>query len=63
MNIYGKDYATGKPSEGFTDAIKNMLKTAPAQVSLLDSSDEDDVAGSVNATQTQTVESAPLLKR
>ncbi|KAL2938812.1 hypothetical protein RDABS01_022261 [Bienertia sinuspersici] len=67
MNIYGKDYATGKPAEGFVEAVNNLQKDAPAQV-LLDSSDDDDddgCDGSGNATQThaQTVESAPLLKR
>ncbi|KAL2904372.1 hypothetical protein RDABS01_003082 [Bienertia sinuspersici] len=67
MNIYGKDYATGKPAEGFVEAVNNLQKDAPAQV-LLDSSDDDDddgCDGSGNATQThaQTVESAPPPKK
>ncbi|KAL2905289.1 Transcription factor MYB13 [Bienertia sinuspersici] len=41
MNIYGKDYATGRPAEGFVEAVNNLQKDAPAQV-LLDSSDDDD---------------------
>ncbi|KAL2898241.1 hypothetical protein RDABS01_040023 [Bienertia sinuspersici] len=44
MNIYGKDYATGKPAEGFVEAVNNLQKDAPAQVRL-DSSDDDDDDG------------------
>ncbi|KAL2902328.1 hypothetical protein RDABS01_027410 [Bienertia sinuspersici] len=67
MNIYGKDYATGKPAEGFVEAVNNLQKDGPAQV-LLDSSDDDDddgCDGSGNATQThaQTVESPPPPKK
>ncbi|KAK9698687.1 hypothetical protein RND81_08G123700 [Saponaria officinalis] len=56
--IYGKDYATGKPAEGFVGAIENMEKSAPEQV-LLDSSDDDDV----NGNETQTVESSRPSKK
>ncbi|KAL2940676.1 50S ribosomal protein L3 [Bienertia sinuspersici] len=35
-----KDYATGKPAEGFVEAVNNLQKDAPAQV-LIDSSDDD----------------------
>ncbi|XP_021756862.1 uncharacterized protein LOC110721936 [Chenopodium quinoa] len=45
QNIYGKDYATGKPSEGYVEAINHLGKVAPSQV-LLDSSDDEGVAGS-----------------
>ncbi|XP_010688544.3 uncharacterized protein LOC104902452 [Beta vulgaris subsp. vulgaris] len=41
VEIYGKDYAIGKPTEGFVDAIENMEKSAPVQV-MVDSSDDDD---------------------
>ncbi|KAL2922253.1 hypothetical protein RDABS01_013744 [Bienertia sinuspersici] len=41
MNIYGKDYATGKPAEDFVEAVNNLQKDDPAQF-LLDSSDDDD---------------------
>uniref|UniRef100_A0A803N970 DDE Tnp4 domain-containing protein n=1 Tax=Chenopodium quinoa TaxID=63459 RepID=A0A803N970_CHEQI len=51
--IYGKDYATGKPAEGFADAVNNLEKVAPPQVTL-DSSDDEDVLGSGNVTQTVT---------
>lgn len=61
MTIYGKDYATGKPAEGFVDAVSNMEKTAPAQVTLDSSDDEEDVVGD-NATQTVESE-APRQKK
>ncbi|XP_021768722.1 uncharacterized protein LOC110733021 isoform X2 [Chenopodium quinoa] len=51
--IYGKDYATGKPAEGFADAVNNLEKVAPPQVTL-DSSDDEDVLCSGNVTQTVT---------
>ncbi|KAK9749796.1 hypothetical protein RND81_02G151000 [Saponaria officinalis] len=58
IEIYDKYYATGKPAEGFVEAIKNMEKSAPEQV-LLDSSDDDDV----NGNETQTVESSRPSKK
>lgn len=60
MVIYGKDYATGKPAEGFVDAVSNIEQTIPVQVAL-DSSDDDEVVASGN--DTQTVESAPPSKK
>ena len=60
MTIYGKDYATGKPAEGFVDAVNNMEKTAPVQ-GTLDSSDEEiDISG--NVTQTDESEAPPSKK-
>ncbi|XP_074302123.1 uncharacterized protein LOC141633577 [Silene latifolia] len=56
LEVYGKDYATGKPAEGFVEAIDNMEKSATVQV-MLDSSDDEDVIVSGNA------ESAPPLKK
>ena len=41
VEIYGKDYATGKPAKGFVDAIGNMEKSASVQV-MVDSGDDDD---------------------
>ncbi|XP_021763177.1 uncharacterized protein LOC110727898 isoform X2 [Chenopodium quinoa] len=29
MNVYGKDYATGKPAEDFVEAINNLQTVAP----------------------------------
>ncbi|WCJ20881.1 hypothetical protein M5689_003084 [Euphorbia peplus] len=61
MEIYGKDYATGKSVEGFVDAVGNMEKTdSPSQI-MLDSSDEEDVTPTVNAFRVE--ESAPPLKK
>ncbi|KAK9666865.1 hypothetical protein RND81_14G217100 [Saponaria officinalis] len=60
IEIYGKDYATGKPAEGFVETIENMEKSAPQQV-LIDSSDDDDVI--VSANETQTVEYAHPKKK
>lgn len=51
--IYGKDYATGKPAEDYADAINNLEKNAPPQVTL-DSSDDEVVIGSGNVTETVT---------
>ena len=53
MNVYGKDYATGKPAEDFVEAINNLQNVALPQVTL-DSSDDEGVAASCNATQTVT---------
>ncbi|KAL8127321.1 hypothetical protein AgCh_014294 [Apium graveolens] len=61
MAIYGKDYATGKPAEGFVDAVSNMEKTTPAQITLDSSDDGEDVVGD---DVTETVESeAPPSKK
>lgn len=60
MEIYGKDYATGKPAEGFVEAIGDMEKTIPAQVLLDSSDDEDDF---VSANDTQSVESSRSSKK
>ncbi|KAL2906328.1 Sec-independent protein translocase protein TATA chloroplastic [Bienertia sinuspersici] len=57
MEIYGKDYATGKPVEGFQDAVENMEKEDNAQVNT-DASDDD-----VEGSGIQTLESAPPLKK
>lgn len=62
MSIYGKDYATGIPAEGYVDAVTHMEKVAPTQVTL-DSSDEDDVVGSGNVAQTIESAHAPSLKK
>ncbi|XP_074303744.1 uncharacterized protein LOC141638226 [Silene latifolia] len=56
LEVYGKDYATGKPAEGFVEAIDNMEKSATVQV-MIDSSDEEDAIVSGNA------ESTPPLKK
>ncbi|XP_021753752.1 uncharacterized protein LOC110719156 [Chenopodium quinoa] len=50
QNIYGKDYATGKPSEGYVEAINHLEKVAPSQV-ILDSSDDEGPrdSGTVNS--------------
>ncbi|KAL6537677.1 hypothetical protein OROHE_012304 [Orobanche hederae] len=53
--IYGKDYATGKPAEGFEDAVGNMEKEKIIQVDI-DSSDDD-------GDETQSIQSAPPLKK
>ncbi|KAL2934228.1 U5 small nuclear ribonucleoprotein 40 kDa protein [Bienertia sinuspersici] len=53
MDIYGKDYATGKIAEGFQEAVEK-LQDQTEQV-LVDSSEEDNGVG--------TIESAPPLKR
>ncbi|XP_063937062.1 uncharacterized protein LOC135147719 [Daucus carota subsp. sativus] len=60
MTIYGKDYATGKPAEGFVDAVNNMEKTAPVQVTLDSSDEEIDISG--NVTQTDESEAPPSKK-
>ncbi|XP_021720860.1 uncharacterized protein LOC110688421 [Chenopodium quinoa] len=57
MEIYGKDFATGKPAEGFLDAVDNMDKEEVAQVNI--ESSDDDVGGS----GILTTESAPPLKK
>ncbi|KAK9732984.1 hypothetical protein RND81_04G035800 [Saponaria officinalis] len=54
IEVYSKDFATGKP----VVAIENMEKSAPEQV-LLDLSDDDDV----NGNETQTVESSRPSKK
>ena len=61
MSIYGKDYATGKPAEGFVDAVSNMEKTTPAQVTL-DSSDDEEVVISGNVSQTGESKAPPSKK-
>ena len=61
MNVYGKDYATGKPAEDYVEAIKNLQNVAPPQVTL-DSSDDEGVAASGNATQTVTSPPAKKMK-
>ncbi|KAL8155468.1 hypothetical protein AgCh_000745 [Apium graveolens] len=61
MAIYGKDYATGKPAKGFVDAVSNMEKSAPAQITLDSSDAEEDVIGD-NATDTVESEAPPSKK-
>ncbi|XP_074294069.1 uncharacterized protein LOC141621515 [Silene latifolia] len=56
LEVYGKDYVTGKPAEGFVEAIDNMEKFSTVQV-MLDSSDDEDAIVSGNA------ESASPLKK
>ncbi|KAL6575415.1 hypothetical protein OROMI_012700 [Orobanche minor] len=53
--IYGKDYATGRPAEGFEDPVRNMEKEKIIQVDI-DSSDDD-------GDETQSIQSAPPLKK
>ncbi|WOH15040.1 hypothetical protein DCAR_0934573 [Daucus carota subsp. sativus] len=60
MTIYGKDYATGKPAEGFVDAVNSMEKAAPIQVTLDSSDEEIDVSG--NVTQLDESEAPPSKK-
>ncbi|XP_057517975.1 uncharacterized protein LOC130798895 [Amaranthus tricolor] len=61
MNVYGKDYATRKPGEDYIEAIKNLQNVAPPQVTL-DSSDDEEVAASGNATQIVTSPPAKKMK-
>ncbi|XP_065859163.1 uncharacterized protein [Euphorbia lathyris] len=57
MEIYGKDYATGKSAEGFVDAVGNMEKIVIPNQVVLDSSDEEDINAS------EMAESAPPSKK
>ncbi|XP_057549551.1 uncharacterized protein LOC130827726 [Amaranthus tricolor] len=61
MNVYGKDYATGKPAEDYVEAIQNLQNVAPPQVTL-DSSDDEGIDASGNATQTVTSPPAKKIK-
>uniref|UniRef100_A0A803MD55 Myb/SANT-like domain-containing protein n=1 Tax=Chenopodium quinoa TaxID=63459 RepID=A0A803MD55_CHEQI len=47
-NIYGKDYATGKPSKGYVEAINHLEKVAPSQKKLQKKRRKRDGAGSSN---------------
>ncbi|KAK1362465.1 hypothetical protein POM88_046939 [Heracleum sosnowskyi] len=60
-SIYGTDYATGKLAEGFVDAVNNMEKTTPTQVTFDSSDDEEDIA-SGNVSQTIESEAPPSKK-
>ena len=57
MEIYGKDYATGKPAEGFQEAVINIEKEDSANVKVDIDSEEDDIG------PTQTIEFAPPSKK
>lgn len=58
MEIYGKDYATGKPVEGYQDAVESMEKEENGQVNNIDLSDDD-----VDVSGIQNLDSAPPLKK
>uniref|UniRef100_A0A803N7K6 Uncharacterized protein n=1 Tax=Chenopodium quinoa TaxID=63459 RepID=A0A803N7K6_CHEQI len=64
QNIYGKDYATGKPSEGYVEAINHLEKVVPSQVTL-DSSDGEGVGGSgtVNSPPSKKIKTEKTAKR
>ncbi|WCJ24731.1 Carbonic anhydrase [Euphorbia peplus] len=59
MEIYGKDYATGKSAEGFVDAIGNMEKTVIPNQVMLDSSDDEDI----NASDAESAPPSKKMKR
>ncbi|KAL2895630.1 hypothetical protein RDABS01_000407 [Bienertia sinuspersici] len=57
MEIYGKDYATGKPAEGFEEAVINIEIEDNVEAQVLAESEEDDNGLS------QTFESTPVSKK